>query len=392
MSTQYSTIEALKALVCSDLTPRNVKYTSIYDMSNIDIIEDTGEKLTIDFYTNTNKYTITCIDSGFISCGVSSRMPRAGEDWTRGRDLIDGKFSKDTWDSILQNIITYELVNVHKRKKDKRYEISIDDDIIRYTKNNIKVQHPIKGKIPFDIHKAQSELLSSIYNNEYSILLCPRQSGKSSIVCISALWHAMRNNNFHIVIYSSSIELISTITYMYDNIKEDVKVEMTGEHGISKPSSHTISFENNSTITVSKIANPLHVLLKEDVNPDMVFFDEMAYLNDIHISKRLDEIDNMIIHSQMLKCLTKSLVPPKVIMISSQKHPDTIFNKHWEYAVTGDPTKSSPNYEWNKKLNAVKLNWWDSPNVHNPDQFKIEMINSLGELQWKKDFEGIPFK
>jgi hypothetical protein len=65
-------------------------------------------------YTATYKYTITARapkgDRGYLGCIASARMPRAGEDWTRGNDLPDGPFTIETWHRILTAILAFELV------------------------------------------------------------------------------------------------------------------------------------------------------------------------------------------------------------------------------------------------------------------------------------------
>jgi hypothetical protein len=53
----------------------------------------------------------------YLGATVSTRKPRAGEDWTRGNDLADGPYSKDTWEKIKNDIIGYELVKVSKPKE-----------------------------------------------------------------------------------------------------------------------------------------------------------------------------------------------------------------------------------------------------------------------------------
>lgn len=75
-------------------------------------------------YTDSNSYrigaTIEEFDSirtkTYLGCISSSRKPRAGEDWSRGNDLADGKFDKDTWKQIVADIVSYELVKVHRPK------------------------------------------------------------------------------------------------------------------------------------------------------------------------------------------------------------------------------------------------------------------------------------
>lgn len=48
-------------------------------------------------------------DMGYLGCVVSAREPRSGETWTRGSDLADGPFTEETWNRIVQDILSYEL-------------------------------------------------------------------------------------------------------------------------------------------------------------------------------------------------------------------------------------------------------------------------------------------
>jgi len=77
-------------------------------------------KKRIVFYTDNNKYFIVAIDrnedEGYLGCQVSTRKPRAGEDWERGNDLPDGPFNKKTLEQIKNAIIAYELVELSVKK------------------------------------------------------------------------------------------------------------------------------------------------------------------------------------------------------------------------------------------------------------------------------------
>ena len=69
-------------------------------------------------YTDTNKYSIVaiqCEGKDYMGCIANSRKPRAGEDWNRGRDLSDGPFSYKTWHEILADIVSYEMVKIHRQ-------------------------------------------------------------------------------------------------------------------------------------------------------------------------------------------------------------------------------------------------------------------------------------
>jgi hypothetical protein len=61
--------------------------------------------------TEDNTYTINAYPDR-LAAGASSRKQRPGEDWTRGNDLPDGPFNRETWDNIREAIIRYELVKL----------------------------------------------------------------------------------------------------------------------------------------------------------------------------------------------------------------------------------------------------------------------------------------
>jgi hypothetical protein len=85
------------------------------------------------FYTNHYQYFIKAIDrtedEGYLGCGVNCRKARAGEDWTRGNDLPDGKFNKATWDLILKAIVSHELVKLSEYRKPQIGDIEDGNDI-----------------------------------------------------------------------------------------------------------------------------------------------------------------------------------------------------------------------------------------------------------------------
>lgn len=61
------------------------------------------------FNTSENTYYVTAIPKRYLGCVVVSRKARVGENWFRGNDLRDGRWSKATWQKILLDIVAYEL-------------------------------------------------------------------------------------------------------------------------------------------------------------------------------------------------------------------------------------------------------------------------------------------
>ena len=85
-----------------------------------------GSVFKVDLFTERHIYHITAIPAsvmltrntdsyaGYLGMTVSSRKSRAGEDWTRGSDLADGSYSDRTWQCVMADIISYELVRLGK--------------------------------------------------------------------------------------------------------------------------------------------------------------------------------------------------------------------------------------------------------------------------------------
>jgi len=100
------------------------RYAKVKDFIFISDYKQKENLIGLKFYTKEHHYSISArlpkkSDNGYLGCLGQNRKPRAGEDWTRGRDLPDGSYSKETWDKIKNDIIAYELVKVVRNAEDK---------------------------------------------------------------------------------------------------------------------------------------------------------------------------------------------------------------------------------------------------------------------------------
>jgi hypothetical protein len=71
------------------------------------------------FCTEAHTYAISAHFEGdrtYLGCIASARKMRAGEDWTRGNDLPDGDFSRQTWERIKNAIIRHEMIELEPVK------------------------------------------------------------------------------------------------------------------------------------------------------------------------------------------------------------------------------------------------------------------------------------
>ena len=61
--------------------------------------------------TEAHTYHLSFTDD-YLGAMACTRTYRAGEDWTRGNDLPDGKFTREVFDRIIHAMLVYELVEL----------------------------------------------------------------------------------------------------------------------------------------------------------------------------------------------------------------------------------------------------------------------------------------
>jgi len=84
--------------------------------------DEIKESRNVCFYTENHCYFIDAIvkeptEKSYIGCSVNARKSRPAEDWSRGNDLPDGPFNKETWNKIVYAIVNYELVKLSPYRK-----------------------------------------------------------------------------------------------------------------------------------------------------------------------------------------------------------------------------------------------------------------------------------
>lgn len=94
------------------------RYSKVEDF----VLPDYKNGIRVYIYTKEHRYSVSVKPKkekgdGYLGCMVTTRKPRAGEDWNRGNDLPDGKYCYETWQKIKNAIIAYELVKIVKPAK-----------------------------------------------------------------------------------------------------------------------------------------------------------------------------------------------------------------------------------------------------------------------------------
>jgi len=112
-----------------------------------------------------------------------------------------------------------------------------------------KIVHPDKGEIDFEPYDFQKDLLIKFNNHRYTVSLCSRQSGKTTVVSVFALHYAIFNEDKVVGIVSnkekSAIMILSRIKRMYESLPYWMKP------GIVSYNKTSIEFDNGTEIIVS---------------------------------------------------------------------------------------------------------------------------------------------
>lgn len=91
-----------------------------------EFFEEEDKQLRSRIYTDNYLYSIGASfnsDDGYLGCISYCRKKRPGEKSVRGSDLPDGKFSYDTWRSILGGIVRNELVEIFEPPQPSEDEV-----------------------------------------------------------------------------------------------------------------------------------------------------------------------------------------------------------------------------------------------------------------------------
>lgn len=125
-------------------------------------------------------------------------------------------------------------------------------DAVHFMKKYVKIQHPIRGTISFDLYPFQSQTLKEFAENDFNIVLKSRQMGISTLVAAYSLWLMIFHKDKNVLIISIkqdvSKEIVSKVRFANDNLPAWMKVECKEDNRLS------LKLVNGSQITATSSA------------------------------------------------------------------------------------------------------------------------------------------
>jgi hypothetical protein len=149
------------------------------------------------------------------------------------------------------------------------------EDPIYFISNYIKVTHPVRGLVPFDLYPFQHRILNCLQDNRFNILRKFRQAGCTTIASAWSLHTAIFQKYKSVIILSKgdaeSTEVLDRIKLMYDELPTFLKP------GISEDNKHTLKLKTGSVIK----SRPSGKQSGRSLAGSILIIDEAAFIDNI---------------------------------------------------------------------------------------------------------------
>lgn len=217
------------------------------------------------------------------------------------------------------------------RKQLENEIIKCGKDPIYFIKNYVKIEHPTKGLIPFNLFDYQEELIKNYINYRFNIILKSRQIGISELSSAFSTWLLLFRRNKNIVVMANKKDvarnLVRKTTLAIKNIPSWLFLSKLVVE-------NKFSLEFSSGSRIKALATTKDAGRSEAGS--LLIIDEAAMIEN------LDEIWKGIKHVVS--------TGGSVIMLSSPNGVGNHFHKTWEGAI-------------NKRndFHPTKLMWWVRP-------------------------------
>lgn len=148
-------------------------------------------------------------------------------------------------------------------------------DPIYFMKKYVKIQHPIRGTINFDLYPFQEETLDGLIKNDFNIILKSRQMGISTLVAAYSLWlmvfHTDKNIRCISITQETSKEIVTRVRFANDNLPVWLKVPVVENNRLS------LILKNGSTIKAESSA----ATAGRSAALSLLIIDEAAFIDNI---------------------------------------------------------------------------------------------------------------
>jgi hypothetical protein len=152
------------------------------------------------------------------------------------------------------------------------------DDPIYFLKTYVKIVNVDRGLINFDVYPYQERLINTFYSNRQTIVMTPRQAGKTTVSVGFMLHFILFNPDVHIGIAANKQAMASEIMDRLKKAYEHLPIWL--QQGVRKWDMLQIGLGNGSRVTAGATASSAF----RGQSFNVLFLDEFAFLED-HVAE-----------------------------------------------------------------------------------------------------------
>jgi len=216
-------------------------------------------------------------------------------------------------------------------------------DPVYFMKTYIKIQHTVRGLIPFETYDFQDDCVNNFEKNRFNIVLKSRQLGLSTVTAAYAVWFAIFKKDKNVLVIatklSTAMNFIKKIKIMLDGLPKWLLLTKF------EPTKQAIRFDNGSQIN----AIPTSPDAGRSEALSLLIVDEAAFIRDFED-----------IWTGLFPTLSTG---GNAIIIST---PNGVGGQYYRLWIDGE-TKQN-------EFNTIKLPWWVHPE-HDEEWFTKETKN-----------------
>jgi len=245
----------------------------------------------------------------------------------------------------------------HEYTNDDILELEKCSQDINYFIKYVKIISPDRGEEYFQPYEYQKKLLKILGKERFVISLQSRQSGKTTVVGVYALWYALFNSNKTIGIVSNKESSAKMILARIKNIYKSLPAWL--KPGVEEFSKMFVTFDNNSRIIIS--ATSEDAFRGETIN--LLIMDEFAFV------PKNQAREFWASNYPTISASTES----KIVIIST---PNGMFNLFHELYHNAEHGRNS--------FYSMKVSWQEVPGRDN--EWAREQLRNLGKVKFAQEF------
>lgn len=221
-------------------------------------------------------------------------------------------------------------------------------DPVYFMKKYCKIQHPMRGKIPFELYPFQEDALTDFATHRYNIVLKSRQLGISTLVAGYSLWKMIFQEDFNVLIIANKQDVAKNLVLKVRTMNQLLPVWLR----VAESEDNKLSLRLKNGSQIKAVSSKPDSGRSEALS--LLVFDEAAFI---------DYIDEIWTGTQLTLATGGDC-----IALSTPNGVGNWFHRMWVGAENGQ-----------NLFNPIKLHWTVHPDRE--QSWRDEQTKQLGEKQ-----------